>query len=281
VSRRRRQQAVFVARHLRVGAAALLVAALLGGCARRPEPLRYDCRRTTGPIVVDGRLDEPTWDDAPWTEPFGHITGDLERQPRYETRVRMLWDDDRLYVGAVMEEPHVWATMTERDEIVFLENDFEVFLDPDDDGAWYVEVEINALGTIFDLLLSQAYMIGGEADHDWNVQGLESAVDVDGTPNDPRDVDVGWSVELAIPFAIFAEHSDVALPPRPGDVWRVNLARVQWPLDVEESGYVKTPDAREENWSWSPQHHVNMHLPWYWGYVEFVEGDGGLLRPTE
>jgi len=45
--------------------------------------------------------------------------------------MQMLWDDECLYIAAEMEEPHLWATLTEHDSIIFHDNDFEVFLDPD------------------------------------------------------------------------------------------------------------------------------------------------------
>ena len=56
----------------------------------------------------------------------------------------MLWDDQFFYVGAELEEPHVWATLTERDSVIFHDNDFEVFIDPDGDTHLYYELEMNA-----------------------------------------------------------------------------------------------------------------------------------------
>jgi len=51
----------------------------------------------------------------------------------------MLWDDQAVYVAAELEEPHVWATLTQHDSVIFQDNDFEVFLDPDADGHNYGE----------------------------------------------------------------------------------------------------------------------------------------------
>src|SRR5262249_58495822 len=92
------------------------------------EPPRgYVCPRAASPITIDGRLDDPAWRDAPWTEDFLDIEGTARPRPRFRTRVKMAWDDRYFYIGAEMEEPHVWATLTKHDSIIFHDNDFEVF----------------------------------------------------------------------------------------------------------------------------------------------------------
>jgi hypothetical protein len=169
-----------------------------------------------------------------------------------------------------MEEPDVWGTLVDHDSIIYNDNDFEVFVDPDGDRRWYFEVEVNALGTIFDLMLDRPYRDGGRPIIGWTPPGLRAAVWIDGTLNDPSDEDVGWSVEIAIPWTALAEHAGVPLPPRPGDVWRVNFSRVQWRHDVDDGVYVRRPGTREDNWVWTPQHAIDMHRPEHWGYVELV-----------
>src|SRR5262245_61738809 len=95
-----------------------------------PHPRGYVSYRTEGQLKIDGRLDESGWQAVPWTEPFVDVEGDARPVPRYRTRVKMLWDDDYLYVGAELEEPHVWATLTRHDSYIFHDdNDFEVFID--------------------------------------------------------------------------------------------------------------------------------------------------------
>ena len=187
--------------------------------------------------------------------------------------MRMLWDERYLYIAAELQEPHVRATLTQRDSIVFKDNDFEVFLDPDGDARNYYEIEINAWNTIFDLLLVRSYRNNGPALHDWNLSGLLSAVFVDGTINDPSDIDGGWTVEMALPWAALGEYAGVPAPPATGDVWRMNFSRVQWPHRVVHGRYGNMPEAKEDNWVWSPQGLVDMHLPHRWGYVEFQTAD--------
>lgn len=244
----------------------------------------YEAPLAAAPPSVDGSLDEPAWREAPWTKPFVDIRGSDWPDPYLATRAKIVWDAGFLYVGAELEEPHLWATLTDRDAIVYREHDFEVFLDPDGDGLAYYELEINALGTEFDLFLDRPYRRQGKANIAWDMEGLRTAVYLDGTLNVPSDRDAGWSVEIAIPWSALrppgAPAEDAAGPPLPGDTWRVNFSRVQWPLVVVDGAYRKArepvdwSDHPEDNWVWSPQGQIDMHIPEMWGVVRFVADRG-------
>jgi hypothetical protein len=232
------------------------------------EPKRYDCARAASPVRVDGRLDDPAWESAAWTDFFVDIEGDVKPRPRFRTRAKMLWDDDRFYIAAELEEPDVWASLTKHDSVIFHDNDFEVFLNPTGDTLKYFEFEINALNTGWDLFLPRPYKQGGKADNTWEIPGLQTAVAIDGTLNDPRDRDRGWTVEIAFPWTAFVERSGKGRP-KAGEEWRVNFSRVEWQHDVAGGKYVKRPGLKEDNWVWSPQGLIDMHVPERWGYVRF------------
>jgi hypothetical protein len=233
-------------------------------------PRQYTCRRAEAPVAVDGRISEPSWNRAAWTSDFVDIEGDRKPRPRFRTRVKMLWDDAYFYVAAEMEEPHVWATLTEHDAVIFHDNDFEVFIDPNGDTLEYYEFEINALNTGWDLFLPKPYRFGGKARNEWEIPGLRTAVDVDGTLNNPADRDRGWSVEIAFPWKALGEFAHRPAPPQEGDEWRVNFSRVEWRVDVRDGKYQKVAGRKEDNWVWSPQGVVNMHVPERWGVVRFL-----------
>ena len=114
------------------------------------------------------------------------------------------------------------------------------------------------------------YRDGGSADIFWKIEGLQSAVEVQGTLNEPGDRDRGWTVELAIPWMALA-----AGAPSDGEQWRVNFSRVEWDVEVVDGAYRKVSapalpgEHPEHNWVWSPQGAVNMHMPEMWGVVEF------------
>jgi hypothetical protein len=244
-------------------------------------PRGYLCYRAAGPITIDGKLDDPAWAAAPWSEDFLDIEGDSKPRPRYRTRMKMLWDDEYLYVAAQLEEPHVWGTLTKHDSVIFHDNDFEVFLDPDGDGHLYAELELNALNTTWDLLLSKPYKDGGKAIDAWEITGLKTAVHVDGSLNDPGDTDRGWSVEIAWPWKSLAEISHGKFPPRDGEQWRINFSRVQWRHEVVDGKYRKIKGTKEDNWVWSPQGVIDMHRPERWGVLQFCTQPPGKgeLRP--
>lgn len=247
-------------------------------------PRGYVCFRTTSPLTIDGKLDETAWQQAPWTDDFVDIEGDAQPAPRFRTRARMLWDEEFFYIAAELEEPHVWGTLTRHDSVIFQDNDFEVFVDPDGDGHNYGEFEINALNTGWDLRLPIPYKDGGSADDAWEIPGLKTAVGVDGTLNDPRDTDQRWTVELAFPWKVLRALqaqpvTSGMIAPRDREQWRVNFSRVEWLHEVVDGGYRKVPNRPENNWVWSPQYTVNMHRPETWGVVQFSTAKAGS-RPA-
>lgn len=233
-------------------------------------PLRYDAPRAAGTVRIDGRLDDKAWQAAPWTPFFVDIEGAAKPVPRFKTRAKMMWDDEYFYIAAEMEEPHVWATLTEHDSVIFHDNDFEVFIDPNGDTLEYYEFEINALNTGWDLFLDKPYRFSGKPRNEWEIPGLKTAVYIRGTLNDPRDRDLGWTVEIAMPWKALGEFAHKPAPPRPGDEWRVNFSRVEWQHRITNGRYERVPGTNEDNWVWSPQGVVNMHVPEKWGFVRFV-----------
>jgi len=239
-------------------------------------PLGYVCYRASD-LNINGQLDEPAWQSAPWTSDFVDIEGDAKPKPRFRVRAKMLWDDEYFYVAAELEEPHVWGTLTQHDAVIFHDNDFEVFIDPDGDSHEYYEFEINALNTGWDLRLKKPYKDGGPALNEWEIPGLKTAVHINGTLNNPADTDVGWTLEIAFPWKVLTEFARRKSPPVEGEQWRVNFSRVEWLTDIVEGKYRKRPGKKEDNWVWSPQGIIDMHRPEKWGYVQFTREKTGTV----
>lgn len=253
-------------------------------------PKTYACPKTEQALKIDGVLDEAIWQQAAWSDTYQDIEGASKPTPRQETRCKMCWDENFFYVAAELKETDLWATLTERDAIIYYDNDFEVFIDPDGDHHQYYELEINALNTVWDLLLIKPYRDGGPAVHGWDIAGLKTAVSLQGTLNNSSDTDQSWRVEIAIPFKALKEATSASCPPEPGDRWKVNFSRVQWDLlkdPLNKSSYSKRLDPKthkplsENNWVWSPQGLIALHYPERWGIVEFrAAGDTNSELPT-
>lgn len=239
----------------------------------------YVCPRTSNSIEIDGDVHKPAWHHSPWSEDFVDIEGDEKPKPRFRTRFKLLWDDENLYVAAELEESQIWATLTEPDSVIFQDNDFEVFLDPDGDNQNYVELEINAFGTVWDLLMTKPYRDGGMPMSGWRFRGLKTAVMVEGCLNSPDEPGKSWCLEMAIPWAGIKEVCRTACPPRTGDLWRANFARVEWRVDVAGGKFRKVPNTAEDNWCWSSQGAVDLHRPEEWGVIQFASTPNDKLMP--
>ncbi len=229
-------------------------------------------------IFVDGLASETSWDKALWSDDFIDIEGMIK--PKYKTRMKMVYDEEYLYFYAEMEEPHIWATLKQRDTVIFYNNDFEIFIDPDGDTHNYYEFEMNALNTVWDLFLTKPYRNHGKIIDSWDIQGIKTAVSINGTLNNASDTDDSWSVEIAMPWTVITEASHGGKVPK-GDFWRINFSRVNWDYDLNDEKYSRKRDEQgkflpEYNWVWSPQWVINMHEPEHWGYVYFSKRGLGL-----
>ena len=256
---------------------ALLVAGSMGDWEFMKDirPQGYVCGFSAVPLVIDGKLDDASWQSAPWTQDFVDIEADRKPKPRQRTRAKMLWDSRYLYIAAELSEQHIQGSIVKHDAVIFQDNDFEVFIDPDGDNHAYYEFEMNALNTTWDLFLPRPYKDAGTADNSWEFEGLKSAVHLQGTLNNPSDIDTGWTLEIAIPWASFGKHANKACPPNDGDRWRIDFSRVEWQFDIVDGQYRKVPNTKEDNWVWSPQGIIDMHRPERWGFVQFSSAPAG------
>ena len=190
----------------------------------------------------------------------------------------MLWDDEYFYVAAELEEPHVWGTLTKHDAVIFQDNDFEIFIDPDGDNHEYYELEINALNTEWDLFLKKPYRDGGPAVNEWEIPGLKTAVHVEGTLNDPTRHGPGLVGRDRDPL----EGPGRVRPPARAAQGRRPVAdqllagRVASTTSMDGK-YRKVPGTQEDNWVWSPQGVIDMHRPERWGYVQFSTAKPGTV----
>ncbi|PRP81635.1 hypothetical protein PROFUN_01142 [Planoprotostelium fungivorum] len=240
-----------------------------------PQPRSYVGYRThKGSIILDGKLDEPAWQEVPWTEDFLDIQGTSQPTPRYKTHAKMRFDDDFLYIGAWLEEPQLSATINTTNAVIFNDNDFEIFINPSGNLHLYNEYEMNALNTTWTLVEINPYRDGYNIIDPYPMIGMKTAVYLNGTLNDPSDVDCCWSAEIALPLGALKQFAEKPVP-RDKDQWRINFSRVEWKYKVVDGKYVKVPNVAEDNWVWSPQQVIDMHQPERWGFLQFSDAKPG------
>lgn len=255
-------------------------------------PRQYVAYKTSGlsPESLDGDLSKQPWTEVEWTTDFVDISTHVT--PQFRTRAKVRWDDEFLYVAAELEEPHIWATLTEHDSVIFNDNDFEIFVDPSGTTHFYKEFEMNAFNTTWMLCLNKPYSDGGFENStrvpqpgaaSWTMEPpLRSAVAVHPREalNNPNVTGHKWTVEVALPLAKLAEGTGAVVPPALGSFWRLDFSRVEYAVDVDMSTgrYIKKLScqscpvpgaAHEDNWVWSPQGEIAMHLPERWGLLQF------------
>jgi len=241
------------------------------------KPSHYMCYKIEVDLNIDGELNEDEWALAPWSELFVDIEGRDKELPSQDTRLKMLYNQEFVYFAFEIKEKHIWASIEERDAVIYLDNDIEIFIDANGDTHNYLELELNALNTVWDLFLAKPYREGGPILNEFNFKDLQTAIKINGTLNDPSDEDESWIVEVAIPWSNIISTNTPKRVPEQGESMRMNFSRVQWQTEVVDGKYVKkiNPETgrtfRENNWVWSPTGKIDIHRPEYWGIVTFTE----------
>jgi hypothetical protein len=173
-----------------------------------PEFRTVRALRAPSPPALDGRLDEAVWDAAPVAADFVQSRPDPGAPASQPTEVRVLYDDDALYLGARLHDVHpdsVVAQLVRRDEEGYSDW-FEVGIDGHHDRRTAFVFAVNPRGVKRDL------RVDGEdgMDPGWDAV-WDAAVRVDS---------LGWIAEIRIPL------SQLRFSAEPGEaVWGINFAR--------------------------------------------------------
>ena len=256
---------------------------------------KYVAEKVKTAPKIDGKLDEPFWKNIKQTRRFVDLISG--KKTIHDTRGAIAWDEKNLYIGFWVEEPFVQAKYKKRDSPIYYDNDIEVFIAADDS---YYEFELNAHNTIYEAVFiwDDAYDKGkfakitefnrshkrvqpfngvGYKNHprgkrtgcfDWDFPGIRTAVNIDGTLNDNKDRDRGWTVELAFPWkgmkVWMGENEKRSVPPKGGDKWKIDLFRF--------NQYKEAAPAKDSGgWAWARHAVWDSHIPEIFPTVTFSD----------
>ena len=234
-----------------------------------PTPPTYVCYQVATPPVLDGVLNDACWQGLPEMHLHRMVSGNGPTQP---TIVKAVWHGDYIYFAWRISESDLEDHNSKRDNDVYMEQCVEHFLQapggfPPYPGGpnRYCEVDPSPTGVIWDGRIWNPYtcpppldykpQLKGIYDNSWSPDDVKVATVTNGTVNNPKDKDWGWTLEAQIPL----NGPPGAKPPHVGDVWRMNLYRIHNRLQ---------PDAEFQ--SWSVVGTVNQHTPARFGYLRFA-----------
>ena len=181
----------------------------------------YKISRTSGPIVADGKMDEPGWKNAE-VRSFNYFFRSDKPADKQNSKFRMLWDDTNLYLFYEFEDTSLTARETGYDGRPYMDDCAEFFCLPVPDSLYmHYGFEVNIIKSKYDyIVLWQFYNNRTVFIKDYNPQ-YEVGVTYDGTINNDKDTDKMWSMEFVIPLSVFSGFTR----PRAGARWAFQAVR--------------------------------------------------------
>ena len=209
-------------------------------------PPTVNVPRASAQPIIDGNLFEKVWARSVPLSPFS--MADATTLPNEPTQAFLLWDEQYLYIGARIydsEMKQVQITQTNPDSSVWLDDTFEILVDPNPATPTYHHLVINPIGTVFDQHIEANYPLDSNlktaykriAKPDWDSR---AQVKTQITPT-------FWSVEVALPRD--------ALEPTALKNWRFNLHR------KIQGGLTESSSKPTEYSYWSPTY--DELQPWW------------------
>jgi hypothetical protein len=221
----------------------------------------YKVARAKGPIVADGKMDEPAWKDAQVVS-FDYFFRRDEPLEKQSTRFRMLWDDANVYLFYEMEDTSLVFRETGFDGRPYLDDCAEFFVVPVPDSVYmHFGYEVNIGKAKYD------YIVLWQFDNnrsvfipDYNPEYVVG-VTCDGTINNDKDKDKGWTMEYVIPMQAFRGFNTR------------NLVGKKWAFQAVRQDRNLVDDRFRSTSTLFPTYDVRLdvHPPYRFGIMEFTD----------
>ena len=239
---------------------------------------------------LDGDLNKEIWKTIPWSPRFVDVIGNTPAI--MDTKAAVAWNEDYLYFAFDCESPYPKASMKNKGDLLWHDNDIEIFIDG---GDTYYELQVNGFNTVyeafyiwrdaykdnpkyrqleeFDVIENDARVFGGNHDRkglnfwngthprgnrwaflNWELENLETAVKVNGELNNDDITSTSVTYEIKIPWKSM-EHlaGDRNYPPQEGDLWKIFFARYE---NLRING-----ETVPVGWSWDTVGSDDNHRP--------------------
>ncbi|HSB92705.1 MAG TPA: DUF5916 domain-containing protein, partial [Flavitalea sp.] len=209
-------------RHPVLLAITFLVTCFSSSAQKINKHFEYHIRRTDSPIIIDGKIDEAGWQNAPVASSFYMVLPMDTSLADVPTEVRMTFDDKNLYLSAVCFNKLAGRYYVEslRRDFVFGKNDnFLLFLDPFNDQTNGFSFGANAAGAQWDGTMYG----GGSVDLNWDNKWRSVVL------NDSSK----WVFEMAVPFTTIRYKKGIR-------TWGINFSRLDLKT-TEKSSWAPMP----------------------------------------
>jgi hypothetical protein len=195
---------------------------------KKNEAFQYPIKRSSGPVILDGAVNEPAWQQATVTPRFWMVLPMDTSRTAVRTDVRMTYDDQQIYLSAecfydsaaLARNKSAYVVESLRRDWNFGRNDnFIVFIDTFDDQTNGFAFGTNAVGAQWDVLLYE----GGKANISWDNKWVSVV----------RNYPDRYVVEMAIPFKTIRYKPGISR-------WGINFSRNDL-YTTEKSAWAPVP----------------------------------------
>ena len=174
--------------------------------------------KTASPLVIDGDLSD--W-KPPFFGPFVKHNSGLKATQ--ETYAALSWDNENLYLAYKCIDSKIIGSAKKQDTPIFNTDDLvELFIDPDGDSKYYLEIGVNAFSSNYDMIINCISPLCGG----WNT---DISLDILGMETVSKHITNGYNVEIKIPFSSLNAIEKAGFKtPIVGTKWKGNLFRIDY-----------------------------------------------------
>lgn len=224
---------------------------------KKSEPYNYIAKYVKSNIEIDGILNEEAWENSEKVALKINKTAEVVSDSTYMTWVKSCYDQQYFYIAYECNDTDIWSEFSNRDDHLWENDAVEIFIDTDGNLNTYYEIQVSPKNVLFDAHLEIPTKTGDDEIIAFNIEGIQTAVTVDGTLNMHDDIDKKWTVEIAIPIGDLNEEQ-ASLD---SGSWRINFFRMNHDLNRER------PEL-----GWSPTL-GDFHIPDKFGVLKFKQGN--------